>query len=255
MLDKYRSIELTLDLANQYVPNTIVTSGIDCRGRTLDLTITDGSEEADLTECLVWFCWHHRDVGNSGIRKMSAVDATKGKFQCNFPTNMAHLGVASCCIVVTNQGPDYFIPSLEFKVTVQSAIFDGHEADTCDDFSDLQEAMGDLRTLLDEGALQIEDSHELFVAALAKWDEDYKDKAAQQLAALKTYIDTNKAAIDAALDGSALADVMRRLNALENQTHLTPDQLRYYLGYTDTEPAGWQTDWKTYEQEVADAAV
>lgn len=38
-------------------------------------------------------------------------------------------------------------------------------------------------------------------------------------------------------------------------THLTPDQLRYYLGYTDTEPAGWQTDWKTYEQEVADAAV
>lgn len=37
-------------------------------------------------------------------------------------------------------------------------------------------------------------------------------------------------------------------------THLTPDQLRYYLGYTTVEPAGWQSDWKTYEQEVADAA-
>ena len=174
ILEQYRAVELQLDLANQYVPNTIVTSGLDARGRNLNLTITNAGTEADLEDSIVWLAWHHNDVGNSGIRKFTEVDASKGKYTCNFPVNMAHLGTATCSVIVTDDGPTFFLPSLEFTITIQSAIFDGQEADTDDDFSDLQEAMGNLKTVLNEAVSQLEDQSGLFDAAMAKWDADYE---------------------------------------------------------------------------------
>lgn len=168
MLEKYRSIPLTLDLANQYIPNTMVSSGLDAKGRTFDLTITNNGVEADLTDAIVWLAWHHQQVGNSGIRKMEPVDASKGIFTCYLPTNMAHLGTVVASVIVTNDGPDFFLPSLEFKIRIMSAIFDGKEADTCDDFSDLQEAMGNLRNVLNAAIEQLKDQSEFFGILMRK---------------------------------------------------------------------------------------
>lgn len=81
-----------------------------------------------------------------------------------------------------------------------------------------------------------------------------RKQAGDELAAVAAYVSSNIDLIQSALDETTAGYLDGRVYALENPTRLTPDQLRYYLGYTTTEPAGWQTDWKTYEQEVADAA-
>lgn len=81
-----------------------------------------------------------------------------------------------------------------------------------------------------------------------------REQAGDELAAVADYVSSNIALVQSALDETTAGYLDGRVYALEHPTKLTPDQLRYYLGYTAEEPAGWQTDWKTYEQEVADAA-
>ncbi len=81
-----------------------------------------------------------------------------------------------------------------------------------------------------------------------------RKQAGEELASAAAYVAGNIALIQSALDETTAGYLDGRVYALEHPTKLTPDQLRYYLGYTAEEPAGWQSDWKTYEQEVADAA-
>lgn len=180
MLETYRSIPLTLDMANRYVPNTIVSSGLDARGRTFDLTITDGGKEADLSEALVYLAWHHQRVGNSGVRKLDPVDASKGTFSCHFPTNMAHLGTVRAAVIVTDEGPNFFLPSLEFNIRIESAVFNGQEADTCDDFSALQEAMGNLQNVLNTALEEMQDQRDVFDLLMHEFEREYRESEADR---------------------------------------------------------------------------
>ena len=84
--------------------------------------------------------------------------------------------------------------------------------------------------------------------------DEARRQALRVVDSLGRYVDANIGLIASVLDETTAGYLSNRIHALENPTRLTPDQLRYYLGYTTVEPAGWQSDWKTYEQEVADAA-
>lgn len=182
VLEKYRSIPITLNLANSTVTDAVVSSGLDCRGRVLDLTIVNYDGVADLIreDIEVVLMWHHVEAGESNLRRFTPVDAAKGRFRCNIPVAMSHLGRVQCSVVVLGEGteelPAFMLPSLSFDVRIESEFWFGREFDTCDDFNDIQLLIVEHRRLLNDLLEALENDRIVFDAQQADFDRRYNER-------------------------------------------------------------------------------
>lgn len=180
MLEQFRTTELTLDLATQYVPAGLSAHANDKAGRKLRVTITDGGNTVDLANHQVWFMWQHTSLGNSGIRLLNAIDASAGVFECTYPKNMLHLGEAVCSISIADTDSETLTNSLNFIIKIEGAIFDDKEHDTDDDFTDLQHALVGFKGMIADGMEQLSDETLLWQAQMSAQEKTFADTQSEQ---------------------------------------------------------------------------
>lgn len=179
ILEKYRTIPITLNAANKTVTDAVISSGLECRGRILDLTIKDYDAVADLSrdDIEVVLMWHHVEKNESNLRRLSPVNAMLGRFQCFIPAAMGHLGEVRCCIAIIGEGTDelepFLLPSLSFVIQIESEFWFGKEYDTCDDFNDIMLLIVEHRRLLNDLLEALQNDRVVFDAQIEEFKQKY----------------------------------------------------------------------------------
>ncbi|MCH9275682.1 hypothetical protein JS533_005260 [Bifidobacterium amazonense] len=163
---QYRTIETTLDLANDYTPPIRLNAG-DVDGRILKFNITDGGNDVDdlngLSAKLTW----NRDPtdptsggGYVDMTKTAGTDSPTGVYQVSFtaPVPRALLQTAGERTVVGIDIEDadwHVIASRNVPVIVESARLNPKASEIADPLKDLHETIDRAQELIDTASIDI----------------------------------------------------------------------------------------------------
>lgn len=147
-LDNFRSIDLTLDFANQYLsaPEVTAVAG-DASGRKLHLTITDKGVVQDLTSQNIVLYWKHNALGNSGMATFTATDPKNGVFDLFLPTELLHSGRVDANIQVVDSPSHSAVMSRALIIRVESSAYDDKAAMATNAYTSLQDILTLWQTL------------------------------------------------------------------------------------------------------------
>lgn len=147
-LDNFRSIDLTLDFANQYLSTPEVTAiAGDASGRKLHLTITDKGVVQDLTSQNIVLYWKHYELGNSGMATFTATDPKNGVFDLFLPTELLHAGRVDANIQVVDSPSHSAVMSRALIIRVESSAYDDKAAMATNAYTSLQDILTLWQTL------------------------------------------------------------------------------------------------------------
>ena len=165
-IEKYRTIETTLDLANDYTPTIRLNAG-DRDGRILKFNITNGGTDVDdlngLSARLTW----NRDPtdpssggGYADMSKKNNTDNATGVHQVSFttPVPTALLQQASDRMVVGIEIEDadwHVIASRNIPVIIEPSRINPKAPEIADPLKDLHETIGKAQELIDTASIDI----------------------------------------------------------------------------------------------------
>ncbi|TPF79467.1 MULTISPECIES: collagen-like protein [unclassified Bifidobacterium] len=165
-IEKYRTIETTLDLANDYTPPIRLNAG-DRDGRILKFNITNGGTDVDdlngLSARLTW----NRDPtdpssggGYADMSKKNNTDNPTGVYQVSFttPVPAALLQQASDRMVVGIEIEDadwHVIASRNIPVIIEPSRINPKAPEIADPLKDLHETIGKAQELIDTASIDI----------------------------------------------------------------------------------------------------
>lgn len=165
-IEKYRTIETTLDLANDYTPPIRLNAG-DRDGRILKFNITNGGDDVDdlngLSARLTW----NRDTtdpssggGYADMSKKNNTDNATGVHQVSFttPVPAALLQQASDRMVVGIEIEDadwHVIASRNIPVIIEPSRINPKAPEIADPLKDLHETIGKAQELIDTASIDI----------------------------------------------------------------------------------------------------
>ncbi|OZG57019.1 tail fiber protein [Bifidobacterium tissieri] len=165
-IEQYRTIETTLDLANDYTPPIRLNAG-DRDGRILKFNITNGGDDVDdlngLSARLTW----NRDPtdpssggGYADMSKKNNTDNATGVHQVSFttPVPTALLQQASDRMVVGIEIEDadwHVIASRNIPVIIEPSRINPKAPEIADPLKDLHETIGKAQELIDTASIDI----------------------------------------------------------------------------------------------------
>lgn len=138
--------ELTLDMANQSIPDVFIANAADASGRGIDLYITKDGTALSLTGMSVYLAWSHEN-GNQDLTKFTAVSAATGHYRVLYPNAMMYGGrvLARISICVGTTTP--ITGSRDFNILVERNPIDEDKAMSSENMAEFKKAVQTLNTL------------------------------------------------------------------------------------------------------------
>lgn len=144
-VDNWALDELTLDFANQSIPDIFIANANDMNGRGIDLYVTQDGQALSMTGMSVYLVWSH-DNGNQDLTKFTAVSSQSGHFRVLYPAGMCHAGnvLARIQIVVSSTR---VTGSRDFQICVERNPIDPDAAMADESWNLFVETIAELNTL------------------------------------------------------------------------------------------------------------
>lgn len=130
---------MQINRANDYQIETQFAKEGDYNGRELVVQITDAGEVSNQNSVSLNLGWRHNSAGNSGLDPFSVVDASKGIFKINYPTEMLIAGDVTASIQILDG--EKITLTRNFKITVEKNPISEDAIVSENSFSVLQEAL------------------------------------------------------------------------------------------------------------------
>lgn len=145
-IDDWALHRITLDSADQFVPNVLIANANDASGRGIDLHVTKDGAALDMTGTKVYLVWRH-DNGNQDLTQFTAVDSGSGHFKVYYPNAMMHGGAVLARIAIYVGGEAPITGSRDFRISVEPNPLNEAEAMADESFTVFQRAVVDLNEL------------------------------------------------------------------------------------------------------------
>ena len=165
-IEQYRTIEATLDLANDYAPPIRLNAG-DMNGRVLKFNITDGGNDVDdlngLTARLTW----NRDPtdpnsggGFTNMTKTAGTDNPTGVYRVSFTTPVPRsllqdAGERTVVGIDIADADGGIISSRNIPVIVEPARVNPKAPEIADPLKDLHDTIDDAKQMIAEASIDI----------------------------------------------------------------------------------------------------
>lgn len=146
-VDNWALTELTLDSADQSIPDIYIANANDVQGRGIDLYVTIDGEAANMTGYTCYLMWSHEN-GNQDMTKFTATYSAGGHFKVYFPNAMMYGGevLARIAVFLSSDGTKV-TGSRDFRIHVERNPIDEDAAMSSESMSEFKEAVKTLNTL------------------------------------------------------------------------------------------------------------
>ena len=145
-VDDWALQKITLDYANQFVPDIIIANANDASGRGIDLYVTKDGTALSMTDMKVYLVWRHEN-GNQDLTQFTAVSAAAGHYKVYFPNAMMHGGIVLARIAIYIGSKTPITGSRDFRIHVEPNPLNEDEAMADENFTLFQQAVVDLNEL------------------------------------------------------------------------------------------------------------
>lgn len=145
-VDNWALTKVTLDYANQFMPDMFIANANDISGRGIDLYITKDGTAMDMTGMNVYLAWRHEN-GNQDLTMFSAVSSASGHFKVYYPNAMMRGGTVLARIAVYVGTSTPITGSRDFRLVVEENPIDDEAAMADESFTAFQQAVIDLNSL------------------------------------------------------------------------------------------------------------
>lgn len=125
-VDNWGLTEITLDYANQYIPDVLIANANDMQGRGIDLYVTKDGQALNMSGMTVYLAWSHEN-GNQDLTKFTATSSTSGHFRVKYPAGMMHAGSVVARIAI-NVNSSTITGSRDFHILVERDPIDTDKA-------------------------------------------------------------------------------------------------------------------------------
>lgn len=144
-VDNWGLTEITLDYANQYIPDVLIANANDMQGRGIDLYVTKDGQALNMSGMTVYLAWSHEN-GNQDLTKFTATSSTTGHFRVKYPNAMMYGGkvLARICIYVSSSA---ITGSRDFQILVERNPIDEDSAMSSENMSAFKDAVKTLSSL------------------------------------------------------------------------------------------------------------
>lgn len=139
-IDNWALHDITLDAADQFIPDIFIANAADAYGRGINLYVTKGGEALDLTGMKVYLLWHHNN-GNQDVTPFEAVSESAGHFKVYYPPAMMYGGSVLARIAIYLGGETPITGSRDFNIKVESNPINEDEALTDENFRTFADAV------------------------------------------------------------------------------------------------------------------
>lgn len=144
-IDSWALQEITLDYANQFVPDVLIANANDASGRGIDLYITKNGAAMNMTGTKVYLVWRHEN-GNQDITRFTEVSAASGHFKVYYPNAMMRGGTVLARIAIYI-GEASITGSRDFRIMVEPNPINEDEAMSDESLTIFSQAVIDLNGL------------------------------------------------------------------------------------------------------------
>lgn len=144
-VDTWALRPLTIDTADQFVPDVLIANANDANGRGIDLHLTNEGSALSLSGMQVYLVWRHQN-GNQDLTQFTAVDASKGHYKVYYPAAMMRKGDVLARISVYVSG-GVITGSRNFRIRVEPEIIDDDEGMSDETLALFTQAVIDLNEL------------------------------------------------------------------------------------------------------------
>ena len=149
-VDNWALHELTLDFADQFVPDTLIANAADAKGRGINLFVTKDGQPLSMSNMKVYLLWRHDQKGTQGQTQFTAVNTTNGNYKVYYPAGMMYEGTVTARISIYVGNTTPITGSRDFRINVERNPINEGDAMASDDFSAFIQATIDLNELKDD---------------------------------------------------------------------------------------------------------
>jgi hypothetical protein len=146
-INNFRTQDLILDFANEYIWTPQFAKTSDHYGRALQIQVTDGGVVKNQNNLQLTLVWKHKQAGNSGMDNFTAVDDSLGLFTIDYPTEILLEGSATCSVRVTDTSTNKVVATRNFTLVIEKDPLDSDKQVANDSFSALNQALNDVNDL------------------------------------------------------------------------------------------------------------
>lgn len=148
-VDSWALHDLTLDFADQFVPDTLIANAADANGRGINLFVTKDGQPLTMTNMKVYLAWRHDQKGTQGLTQFTTVNASGGNYKVYYPAGMMYEGTVTARISIYVGSTTPITGSRDFRINVERNPINEGDAMASDDFSVFAQATIDLNELND----------------------------------------------------------------------------------------------------------
>lgn len=145
-VDDWALQKITLDYANQFIPDILIANANDANGRGIDLYVTKDGAAMSMTGMKVYLVWSHEN-GNQDLTAFTAVNAASGHYKVYYPPAMMHGGTVLARIAIYIGSKTPITGSRDFRIMVERDPIDADAAMADENFSLFQQAVINLNEL------------------------------------------------------------------------------------------------------------
>ncbi len=142
-VDSWALKDITLDFADQSIPDVLIANGADANGRGIDLTVTDNGQPVSMSGMNVYLAWRHEN-GNQDLTQFTEVDAASGHYKVYYPQGMLHEGIVTARISIYVGSTTPITGSRDFRIKVERDPIDEGEAMADESLRSFTKAVVDL---------------------------------------------------------------------------------------------------------------